>query len=289
MTIIFVITALVFGVSVYDYYTSRSWQQVTSNLRNDVVFEERNRAYGAYQIRQNYNRNLILIMLCVVGSIGITYGINRYVNGMDETEIDQSLVDDWKISMEIPPVDEEVLPPPPPEPELPKLEKIVAFPIPEVVDEIVDTKFKSQDEMGDTQVGNKDQEGENDTFKDPSDKGILTGAGKEPEKDEIITFVDIQAEFPGGYQEMARFIAKNTRYPQEDIEMGNEGKVYLRFVVGKDGDIEDVRVTRGVEFSEKMNKEAIRVVKSMPNWKPGEVNGKAVRSYFDLPVNFKLD
>lgn len=289
MTIIFVITALVFGVSIYDYYTSRTWQQVTSAQRNDVVFEDRNRAYGAYQIRQNYNRNLILIMLCVVGSIGITYGINRYVNGIEETEIDKSLVDEWKTTLNIPPVEDDILPPPPPEPEVPKLEKLTAFVPPVVVDDVVNNDIKIQDDLADTKVGNKDQDGDDDDFTPPSDKGLLTGTGKEPEKEETHTFVDIQAEFPGGYQEMARFIAKNTKYPQEDIEMGNEGKVYLRFVVGKDGDIEDVRVTRGVEFSEKMNKEAMRVVKSMPKWKPGEINGKAVRSYFDLPVNFKLD
>lgn len=289
MTIIFVITALVFGVSVYDYYTSRSWQQVTSNLRNDVVFEERNRAYGAYQIRKDYNRNLILIMLCVVGSIGITYGINRYVNGTEDTEIDKSLVDKWIGTLDIPPVDEDILPPPPPEPEVPKLEKLTAFVPPVVVDEPVNTDIKIQDDLAETKVGNKDQDGDDDDFTPPVDKGLKTGTGIPPVESEPETFVDVPAEFPGGYQEMARFIAKNTRYPQEDIEMGNEGKVYLRFVVGKHGEIEDVRVTRGVEFSEKMNKEAMRVVKSMPKWKPGELNGKVVRSYFDLPVNFKLD
>lgn len=289
MTIIFVITALVLGVSVYDYYTSRTWQQVTSNLRNDVVFEDRNRAYGAYQIRRDYNRNLLMIIGCVVGSIGITYGINRYVNGVDDSEIDKSLLEDWKTSLILPPVDEDILPPPPPEPEIPKLEKISAFIPPVVTDDVVNNDIKIQDDLKDTKVGNENQDGDDTSFDPPKDKGPLTGSGTPPVSNEPELYVDVPAEFPGGYQEMARFLAKNIRYPQEAIEMGIEGKAYLRFVVGKDGEIEDVRITRGIAQSSAMDKEAMRVVKSMPKWKPGEKNGHVVRSYFDLPVSFKLD
>lgn len=288
MSIIFVITAVVLGVSLYDYFTSRSWQQVTSDSRNEVVFEDRNRKYGAYQIRRDYNRNLLLIMGCVVGSIGISYGINRYMSSPVDT-LDKSLIDEWQTSLELPPVDDEVLPPPPPEPEVPKLEKITAFIPPVVTDDDVNNDIKIQDDLTDTKVGNKDQDGDKDTFDPPKDPGLKTGTGGETKPEDTHTFVDIQAEFPGGFPAMAKFISKNIRYPQEAIELGIEGKAYLRFVVGKDGTIEDVRVTRGIEQSIAMDKEAIRVVKSMPKWKPGEINGKAVRSYFDLPVSFKLD
>ncbi|MES2798400.1 MAG: TonB family protein [Bacteroidota bacterium] len=286
MSIIFVITALVLGVSLYDYYTSRSWQQVTSASRNDVVFEDRNRSYGAYQIRKDYNRNLIVIMLCISGSIGITYGINRYINGNGNDLDAASGIDYTQFTMEIPPVEAEIVPPPPAEP-IPPLEKTIQFVPPVVTDDLVDNKLPPQDLFEDTNAGKENQKGDDENFKPPVDKEVKTSAVQKP--DETHTFVDISAEFPGGYTEMAKYIAKNIKYPQEAIELGVEGKSYLRFVVGNDGAIEDVRVVRGIAQSPAMDKEAMRVVKSMPKWKPGEINGKQVRSYFDLPVSFKLN
>ena len=86
---------------------------------------------------------------------------------------------------------------------------------------------------------------------------------------------------------MNKFIAKNLRYPPSARRMGVDGTVYVSFVVGKDGTINDVKVLRGI--SADCDKEAVRVVQMMPPWKPGKQNGKAVFVRFNLPIKFKLN
>jgi len=118
-------------------------------------------------------------------------------------------------------------------------------------------------------------------------------AAPEPERayvkqDEIYEIVDEQAEFPGGMDAMREYLKKNLMYPAIAKENGIQGKCYLRFVVNTDGSISDVRVLRGVAGCPECDKEATRVVKNMPNWKPGRMNGKDVKMYFTLPLGFKL-
>ncbi|MES2798397.1 MAG: energy transducer TonB [Bacteroidota bacterium] len=284
MGIVLTLTGLVLLVSLYDYYTSRTWQQVTSGMRNEVVFEDRNRAYGAYQIRQNYNKNLLLIIGIMVASMGLAFGIHQYVKSLPEEE-DLQGKDSSQFTMEAPPLDEEVVPPPPQEP-IPPMERTIEFLPPVVTDEEVDNPPPIQENMEDVNASTSTNDTDEENFAPPV---TSTPPPVEKKEEETFTFVDETAEFPGGYAEMSKYIAKNIKYPQEAIEMGIEGKTFLRFVVGKDGNIEDVRVLRGLSGCTACDKEAQRVVRSMPNWKPGKNGGKAVRSYFDLPVSFRLN
>jgi len=98
--------------------------------------------------------------------------------------------------------------------------------------------------------------------------------------------VEQQAEFDGGFEAMAKFIAKNMKYPAQARRMGVEGSVFVSFVVDKEGNISDPQVLKGI--SADCDKEAIRVVKAMPPWKPGKQNGKPVKSRFVLPIKFRL-
>lgn len=98
--------------------------------------------------------------------------------------------------------------------------------------------------------------------------------------------VEVAPEYPGGYNAMFDFISKNVKYPKESKEKGIEGRVYVQFVVEKDGSLNEITVLRGV--SKDIDAEAIRVVKAMPNWKPGMNEGKTVRVQYVLPFNFKL-
>lgn len=98
--------------------------------------------------------------------------------------------------------------------------------------------------------------------------------------------VEVAPEYPGGYNAMFDFISKNVKYPKESKEKGIEGRVYVQFVVEKDGSLNEITVLRGV--SEDIDAEAIRVVKAMPKWKPGMNEGKTVRVQYVLPFNFKL-
>ncbi|MES2800581.1 MAG: energy transducer TonB [Bacteroidota bacterium] len=99
-------------------------------------------------------------------------------------------------------------------------------------------------------------------------------------EDEVFSVVEQQAEFPGGQAKLFEFIASNFRYPDTKAE----GKIYIRFVVKKDGKVENVTILRGIPDCEECNQEAIRVILAMPNWIPAQMNGRNVNSTFTLPI-----
>lgn len=110
---------------------------------------------------------------------------------------------------------------------------------------------------------------------------------EEPEEQEIFTIVEKQPEFPdGGLPGLMKWLAENMNYPPIAAENGVQGRVTCSFVVNKDGSIVDVQVVRGVHPD--LDKEAVRVLKTMPKWKPGMQRNKPVRVRFTVPVNFKL-
>lgn len=104
--------------------------------------------------------------------------------------------------------------------------------------------------------------------------------------DEPLRVVEVMPEYPGGQQAMFAYIGKELKYPEAAIESNVEGAVVISFVVERDGSIGDVKVLRGIGFG--CDEEAVRVVKSMPNWTPGQQGGKAVRTSFNLPIRYKL-
>ncbi|RFC54102.1 energy transducer TonB [Brumimicrobium aurantiacum] len=110
---------------------------------------------------------------------------------------------------------------------------------------------------------------------------------EEPEPEApIVDYPDKEAGFPGGMAAMKKFLAENVKYPEVAMEMGDQGKVFLEFVVDKDGSITQVKILRGV--SREIDAEARRVVRQMPKWAPGEANGEPVRTRCRIPINFTL-
>lgn len=109
---------------------------------------------------------------------------------------------------------------------------------------------------------------------------------EEIEEAEIFTVVEEMPEFPGGMAKLAEYLAKNIKYPQLARESGIQGRVFINFVVENDGSVTNVKVMRSLGGG--CDEEAVRVVKSMPKWKPGKQRGKPVRVSYNLPVNFKL-
>jgi protein TonB len=107
-----------------------------------------------------------------------------------------------------------------------------------------------------------------------------------PPAEEIFDVVEEEPAFPGGEEKMQDFIKKNVKYPDMSVQMGDQGKVYVRFVVEKDGSITNVSVARGV--TPELDKEAMRVVKMMPNWSPGKQRARPVRTNVVIPIVFKL-
>ena len=112
------------------------------------------------------------------------------------------------------------------------------------------------------------------------------GDSTDQHKEEVFVVVEDQPEFPGGNEAMIEFLSNNIKYPAEATEKGIEGRVIVNYVVEKDGSISEVQIVRGVDPM--LDSEAIRVVESMPNWKPGKQRGKEVRVRFTLPIIFKL-
>ena len=105
-------------------------------------------------------------------------------------------------------------------------------------------------------------------------------------KGEIFEEVDVEASFSGGAAEMMQYIAHNVKYPEISMENGEQGKVFVEFVVNEDGTVSNIKILRGV--SRDIDVEAMRVVKNMPKWTPAEIEGKKVRSIARIPINFML-
>jgi len=114
-------------------------------------------------------------------------------------------------------------------------------------------------------------------------------AVEEAPQEETFVIVEKMPEFPGGQAALMHYLNSKIKYPEECRKMGVEGKVFVKFIVDATGNITNVQVLRGVVDGKLLEKEAIRVVESMPNWKPGTQGGKAVSVYFTLPISFKLD
>ena len=110
-----------------------------------------------------------------------------------------------------------------------------------------------------------------------------------PPAEAVFTFVEQMPEFPGGEKEMVKFINENKVYPQQEGNAKISGKVYLTFVIDKEGNINDIRVMKGIPNGQGLEKEAIRLVKMMPKWKPGRQNGRPVKVQYNLPVRFNLN
>lgn len=116
---------------------------------------------------------------------------------------------------------------------------------------------------------------------------FMTSTAQTKKNDMVFDVVEVMPQFPGGQIAMLKYIMENMKYPEQAMKEGIQGRVAVRFIVEKDGSISDVKPILSVHPL--LNKEAVRVVKSMPKWSPGKQNGKPVRVRFNLPVMFKLN
>ena len=115
---------------------------------------------------------------------------------------------------------------------------------------------------------------------------LMTSTAQTKKSNMVYDVVEVMPQYPGGQTAMLKYIMENIKYPKQIMEEGIQGRVTVSFIVEKDGRVSNVRLLRSVQPS--LDKEAIRVVKSMPKWTPGKQNGKPVRVRFNLPVMFKL-
>jgi protein TonB len=109
---------------------------------------------------------------------------------------------------------------------------------------------------------------------------------KKTSNDKVFEKVEDMPEFPGGEQAMMDFVSKNVVYPKEAQEKGISGRVFVSFIVEKDGSVNEVKVMRGIGGG--CDEESVRVIKAMPKWKPGKMKGKPVRVSYMMPIVFRL-
>lgn len=246
----------------------------------DMVFEGRNKEYGAYEDRKKSSKRhgLALIIAVSVFAVGVSAPvlIKKLAPVRKVTNTEVTSLADIKIDK---PIENEIKEPPPP----PPMKNTVKFTPPEVTNEEVTEEVKTVDELKDTkaQISVADVKGSDDANAvDVADLKVVE------EKEEPLQFVEQMPEFPGGQEAMMKYLAANIRYPSIATEMGITGRVIVQFVVDKHGKINNVKVLRPLGGG--CDEEAIRVIKAMPGWKPGRQNGKEVPVYFTLPVVFQL-
>lgn len=272
-------------------------QPVSPRDALDIVFARRNRAYGAYALRREYPVNLgkaMAIGLLLIGFFIILPRLLHAFSGLSTKEV----VEDREIVLGPPPdIDKNSPPPPPPPPPPtppPPVRASVVF-VPPVVlvdDEVLVEDPPAIEDLANAKadISNVQNDGGGDA--PPSDietkqldNVIVTQAA--PEEEILDGFnVNKMPSFPGGDKDLMKYLAENIEYPAMAREAGIEGVVALGFVVGKDGSINDIQVLKDIGGG--CGKEALRVVKAMPKWTPGEANGHAVKVRFTLPVRFKL-
>lgn len=259
---------------------------------NDIVFEHRNKEYGAYELRTNYPIAVNRAFFIGVGAFLLLFLVtflfaqqSEKSSKLTEVELDPQKIPNDKLP-EI-----EKLKIEKPKKELEQL-KTITYLVPEVVEETTkETPPPSPDEMENSIISNKTQDGreseniaETPPVETPPAAAIV---GEIMEDDTPFITVEEIPTFVGGTSEMYKFLAKNLKYPSAAQRANIQGKVFLKFIIEKDGTITAVDVMKGIGFG--CDEEATRVVKLMPNWKAGRQNGRNVRVMFTIPVFFKLD
>lgn len=285
MAVTLVVILLISAVSLYEYFSGRKWQQVTSSSRNNVVFESRNQEYGAYVIRRDYDKKIILILAGLVTVIGLAFGISKYIRSIPEEVVEEAPIDMTQFDLPAAPPEEDVPPPPVEETPPPEMEKSIAFTPPVVTDDVVDTPPPTQDELEDTKASTKTNDVE-ETFDPPKDKKAVV---VQVQEEAPVAFVDEDPAYAGGINGFRQFLASNIQYPQIAVDQGIEGKCYVSFVVDKSGSISNVAVAKGIRGCPECDKEAVRVIKlTQGKWGAAKVNGKPVKYKYMQVVEYKL-
>lgn len=281
---------------------------LTSKEWRDIVFADKNKEFGAYELRKKSDRrhNLAvlytLIGLVVVGILIVAY--SKYSDYKAEQEAlalaqerekmaaaaliaeeqapeEEEQVEEQKFEQEIPEVPEEVL-------ATVQVTQIAIVDADKVKNEVMTMDEQKEDN---TARGVVNQEGSDDADKFKAVQEavkVVEEVKPEPkhEEEKIFVAVEQQAEFPGGQGALMKWLSNNIRYPEAAQQNDIQGRVIVKFVVEKDGSIGHATIVKGVDKD--LDREALRVVNKMPKWQPGKNNGQPVRSYFNLPVTFRL-
>ena len=277
---------------------------LTSKEWCDLVFDGRNKEYGAYTLRMETKpRHLKAFILTIIGAlcigaVGVIYmSAVRYIEEqrlLDQAQQD-AVVIDTSAEEEAPEEEEEARYEEPEVEALPEeilnTVKVTELLIAEDEEVRSEDEIKTQDELKETQTAF----GQTDFDKGTDDRNvtrehmnevIVEEKKPEPVKEEVFKAVEQMPTFPGGDAELMKWLRDHIQYPTVAMENNIQGRVVVQFVVTKTGKVGEVKVVRSVDRD--LDKEAIRVCKSLPDFIPGRMNGQAVNVWYTLPVQFKL-
>ena len=274
--------------------TSREWR--------DIVFEGKNKDFGAYKLRESSPARHTKAIVWVVISVAIILVLlilsvsgvfskpeeeqitTATVQEIAAVEAEEEEIEEEEEQFQMPEPEEVVAPE-----EVANQQRVTDLPIVED-DKLEDDKqVKNQEDVleNEAQAGALDiTEGTNDLNKITIKEEVIAAPKVEEEQPMNIAMVEQKPEFNGGEAAMYKWLSENIVYPSAASEQGVQGRVVVEFVVGKDGSITNVRVLRPRHPA--LDKEAVRVVKAMPKWIPGRNNGQPVKVTYTLPVTFKL-
>lgn len=281
---------------------------LTSKEWRDIVFSNKNKEFGAYQLRaksdKRHNMAVLYTLIGLVIVLFLIFGYSKYSDYQAEKAALEAKEKAEKMSQaileqveETPEEDDEIEEQKFEQPEVVVPEEVLAtvqvtqiaiVDADKVKNEVMDMETQQEDN---TARGVVNQEGSDDAdkFKAVQEQVVVKEPEPEvqkPKEEQIFVAVEQPAEFPGGMAALMRWLNNNMRYPEAAQQNDIQGRVIVNFVVEKDGSIANVKIAKGVDKD--LDREALRVVKKMPKWQPGKNNGVAVRSYFNLPVIFRL-
>ena len=258
----------------------------------ELVFTGKNKEYGAYELRKDSSSRHIRALLIVAAGAILIMVLPAIIKSVipqhaKEQVLEVTTLSDLKMETKVP--EENVIrnleaPPPP------KLKSTIKFtpPVIKADKEVNDNEeIKTQEELTTSKMAISVADVQGTDSEDAIDIADLKD-NKEVIQEEAKPYVAVEQmpEYPGGTTELLKYISEHLKYPVLAAEQGIQGSVTIRFVVSPTGEVTDVEVFRPLDPS--CDREAVRVIKSLPKWMPGKQNGKAVPVYFTVPVRFKL-
>ena len=259
----------------------------------DIIFEGKNKDYGAYELRKTYNKRITKALMYTGGVILLVFLASIFANIVGKNKVEQIEVVDTQMAevkkTEAPPPP----PPPPPKPPPPPEVNQIKFTPPKIVkDEEVKADEKIEEIKEDQVISNKTVESDNKVaiVQAPvEDKGTqVVEAPKSDDEDKIFTKVENEAAFPGGEAAWRRFLEKNLNAstPVDNGAPQGTYKVIVKFIVSKDGSISDVQAETKNGYG--MEEEAVKIIKKGPKWTPALQNGRNVNAYRRQPITFEV-
>jgi len=263
---------------------------------DDVVFEGRNKAYGAFLLRRLYDKHMTLAMIAGMLFFMLAVSSPKIIDLINGNQPDDQTDDISAIfTFTDPPVFESTKPPlpKPPATKPPTIKNQIQFVPPVVVNDDFDipetSAMPTVDQLVGHTTGSETISGEDGVEGplDVSEPSSMVGTGSITEPEDPFTYVEQMPAFPEGTEAMYKYIYSMIKYPALARENGISGKVVVQFVVTREGNIQNARVVSRIGGG--CDEEALRVINGMPRWKPGMHNGRAVPVTFTLPIKFVLE